>query len=107
MGFYLYTTRGEPVFTSFDTDASDSFSQYPSRQAGTWSSRCVIPAHTLNEGRFVLGVNASSYGIRRYFQDDQALSFSVDASGGAGTQWPEPRPGSVRPVLDWQIEKTE
>ena len=107
VGFYLYTTRGEPVFTSFDTDSEESFGQYPSRQAGTWSSRCVIPAHTLNEGRFVLGVNASSYGIRRYFQDDQALSFSVDASGGAGTHWPEPRPGSVRPVLDWQIEKTE
>jgi lipopolysaccharide transport system ATP-binding protein len=107
VGFYLYTTRGEPVFTSFDTDSDESFGQYPFRPAGTWSSRCVIPAHTLNEGRFVLGVNASSYGIRRYFQDDQALSFSVDASGGAGTHWPEPRPGSVRPVLDWQIEKTE
>lgn len=107
VGFYLFTTRGEPVFTSFDTDSSESFSQYPMRQAGTWHSRCVIPAHTLNEGRFVLGINASSYGIRRYFQDDQALSFSVDASGGAGTHWPEPRPGSVRPVLDWQIEKTE
>ena len=107
VGFYLYTTRGEPVFTSFDTDSDESFGQYPFRQAGTWSSRCVIPAHTLNEGRFVLGVNASSYGIRRYFQDDQALSFSVDASGGAGTHWPEPRPGPVRPVLDWQIEKTE
>ncbi len=107
VGYYLFTTRGEPVFTSFDTDASESFSQYPARQAGTWRSRCVIPAHTLNEGRFVLGINASSYGIRRYFQDDQALSFSVDASGGAGTHWPEPRPGSVRPVLDWQIEKTE
>jgi len=107
VGYYLFTTRGEPVFTSFDTDASESFSQYPVRQAGTWRSRCVIPAHTLNEGRFVLGINASSYGIRRYFQDDQALSFSVDASGGAGTHWPEPRPGSVRPVLDWQIEKTE
>jgi lipopolysaccharide transport system ATP-binding protein len=91
---------------SFDTDSNDSFGQYPSRQAGTWRSRCVIPVNTLNEGRFVLGVNASSYGVRRYFQDDQALSFSVDASGGAGTHWPEPRPGSVRPVLDWQIEKT-
>ena len=107
VGFYLYTTRGEPVFTSFDTDSDESFGHYPFRQAGIWSSRCVIPAHILNEGRFVLGVNASSYGIRRYFQDDQALSFSVDASGGAGTHWPEPRPGPVRPVLDWQIEKTE
>lgn len=107
VGFYLFTTRGEPVFTSFDTDSNESFLQYPVRQAGTWSSRCVIPPHTLNEGRFLLGINASSYNIRRYFQADQALSFSVDASGAAGTHWPEPRPGALRLALDWQIEKME
>jgi len=27
----------------------------------------------LNDGRYVLGVNASSYRIRRYFMDEQAL----------------------------------
>ena len=105
VGYYLFTTRGEPVFTSFDIDSEELFKEYTARPKGLYTSRCTIPADTLNEGRFLLGVNASSYGIRRYFQDDQALSFSVDASGAPGTHWPEPRPGPVRPVLDWQIEQ--
>jgi len=107
VGFYLMSTRGEPIFTSFDTDSSELFQAYPARAKGTYTSRCVIPANTLNEGRFVLGINASSYHIRRYFQDEQALTFSVDASGAPGTHWPEPRPGGVRPVLDWQITREE
>ena len=105
VGYYLFTTRGEPVFTSFDIDSEELFKEYTARPKGVYTSRCTIPPDTLNEGRFLLGVNASSYGIRRYFQDDQALSFSVDASGAPGTHWPEPRPGPVRPVLDWQIEQ--
>ncbi|MEL7637908.1 MAG: hypothetical protein AAGU03_09215, partial [Anaerolineaceae bacterium] len=88
-----------------DTDSEELFREFTSRPKGVYASRCVIPAHTLNEGRFVLGVNASSYRIKRYFQDDQALSFSVDASGAAGTQWPEPRLGAVRPALEWKIEE--
>jgi len=105
VGYYIFTTRGEAVFTSFDIDSEELFREYTSRPKGVYISRCVIPAHTLNEGRFVLGVNASSYRIKRYFQDDQALSFSVDASGAAGTQWAEPRPGAVRPALEWTIEE--
>jgi lipopolysaccharide transport system ATP-binding protein len=105
VGYYLFTTRGEPVFTSFDIDSEELFKEYTARPKGIYTSRCTIPPDTLNEGRFLLGVNASSYGIRRYFQDDQALSFSVDASGAPGTHWPEPRPGPVRPVLDWNIEQ--
>ena len=105
VGYYLLTTRGEPVFTSFDIDSEELFKEFTSRPKGVFTSRCVIPPQTLNEGRFVLGINASSYMVRRYFQDDQALSFSVDASGAPGTQWPEPRPGEVRPALEWTIDQ--
>ena len=105
VGYYLFTTRGEPVFTSFDIDSEELFKEFTSRPKGVFTSRCVIPPQTLNEGRFVLGINASSYMVRRYFQDDQALSFSVDASGAPGTQWPEPRPGAVRPALEWTIDQ--
>lgn len=105
VGYYLLTTRGEPVFTSFDIDSEELFKEFTSRPKGVFTSRCVIPPQTLNEGRFVLGINASSYMVKRYFQDDQALSFSVDASGAPGTQWPEPRPGAVRPALEWTIDQ--
>jgi hypothetical protein len=28
----------------------------------------------------------------------------VDGTGAPGKHWPEPRLGSLRPELDWQIE---
>ncbi len=105
VGYYLFTTRGEPVFTSFDIDSEELFKEYTARPKGIYTSRCTIPPDTLNEGRFLLGVNASSYGIRRYFQDEQALTFSVDASGAPGTHWPEPRPGPVRPCLAGKLNR--
>jgi hypothetical protein len=41
------------------------------------------------------------------FQDDKALTFTVDATGAPGMQWPEPRLGPVRPKLVWKIGKVE
>jgi lipopolysaccharide transport system ATP-binding protein len=104
VGIYVMSTRGEYVFTSFDTDQPQCYEQHGTRAPGHYVSRCRIPADLLNEGRYVVGVNASSYRVRRYFQDEQALNFTVDGTGAPGTQWPEPRPGPVRPRLDWQIE---
>ncbi|WP_299026270.1 ABC transporter ATP-binding protein [uncultured Thermanaerothrix sp.] len=104
VGLYLMSTRGEYVFTSFDTDDPEHFEQFAVRPAGRYISRCLLPANLLNEGRFVVGVNASAYRVRRYFQDEQALTFTVDATGAPGTQWPEPRLGAVRPRLEWQVE---
>jgi lipopolysaccharide transport system ATP-binding protein len=104
VGLYVMNTRGEHAFTSFDVDDPALYERMGSRPAGRYVSRCTIPADTLNEGRFVLGMNASSFRIQRYFQDEQALSFTVDAAGAPGTQWPEPRLGPVRPRLSWEIE---
>jgi len=36
--------------------------------------------------------------------DEQALTFNVDTSGAPGMQWAEPRPGVLRPRLEWKIE---
>ena len=104
VGVYLTTARGEYVFASFDTDDPDEFARQAERQPGHYISRCTLPADLLNEGRYILGVNASSFRVRRYFQDEQALTFSVDATGAPGTQWAESRLGPVRPRLNWEIE---
>jgi lipopolysaccharide transport system ATP-binding protein len=106
-GMYLSTMRGEYIFTTFDTDNAKQYEQFGARQAGRYVSRCEIPADFFNEGRYSLGVNASSFGVRRYFMDENALSFNVDISGAPGTQWPEVRQGPVRPRLDWKIEKID
>jgi lipopolysaccharide transport system ATP-binding protein len=104
VGIYLLTLRGEYVLTSFDTDDTGQYEQFSTRPAGHYISRCTIPANLLNEGRYVLAVNASTFRVKRYFWDDHALAFNVDGTGAPGKQWPEPRMGTVRPALEWSIE---
>jgi lipopolysaccharide transport system ATP-binding protein len=107
VGFYMMTTRGEYVFTSFDTDDPELFETFTQRKPGRYVSKCIVPPNLMNEGRFVIGINASSYRIKRFFQDDKALTFTVDATGAPGTQWPEKRMGAIRPSLDWTIRQVE
>ncbi len=104
VGIYLLSTRGEFIFTSFDVDEPEKYEHFRTREAGTYISRCAIPSDFLNEGRFVLGVNASTFKIKRYFHDEQSLVFNVDGTGAPGTQWPEPRAGLIRPRLSWTVE---
>ncbi len=105
IGFYLSSARGEQVLTTFDTDDGRKFEQFTNRAAGHYTSRVDIPKDWLNDGRYILGVNASSYRVRRYFMDEQALAFNVDPAGAPGMQWSEPRTGVLRPRLEWNIEK--
>jgi len=107
LGIYLMTTHGELIFTSFDTDDQEQFERFGVRPAGHYLSRCAIPGDLLNEGRYVLGINASTFRVRRYFQDEHAMSFTVDGAGAPGMQWGEQRMGIVRPRLDWQIEELQ
>jgi lipopolysaccharide transport system ATP-binding protein len=105
VGIYLITTRGEFILTSFDTDEPQVYEKHTIRKAGHYTSSCAIPKDFLNEGRFVVGVNASSYKIKRYFHDEQALVFNVNATNAPGMQWPENRLGPIRPRLEWRIEE--
>ena len=105
VGLYVSTMRGEYVFTSFDTDMPELYEKFDTRNAGHYVSRAELPADIFNEGRYTVGVNASSFGVKRYFMDENALAFNVDISGAPGTQWGEPRVGPVRPRLNWKIEK--
>ena len=107
VGVYLSTVRGEYIFTSFDVDDAALYEKFSTRQPGHYTSRCVIPGDLLNEGRYILGVNASSFGVKRYFMDENALGFTVDPSPAPGMQWAEQRQGPLRPRLNWNIEKLD
>ena len=107
VGIYLMSMRGELIFTSFDTDDPGLYRRFGERPPGRYRSRCTIPADFLNEGRYAIGVNASSFRVKRYFQDERALAFNVDPTAAPGMHWPEKRLGMVRPRLDWQIENLQ
>jgi len=103
VGIYLSTSRGEPIFTSFDLDNRQRYETHRVRPAGRQRSRARIPGNMLNEGRYVLGVNASVYRIRSYFTEEHAMTFEVDGASAPGNQWPERRRGPLRPALDWEL----
>jgi len=105
VGMYLLSMRGEYILTSFDTDDPEQFDRKSIRKAGHYVSRCTLPADMLNEGRFMIAVNASTFRVKRYFQDEQALTFNIDAAGAPGMHWLEPRLGPIRPRLTWNIEE--
>jgi lipopolysaccharide transport system ATP-binding protein len=105
VGIYLMTSQGDYIFTSFDTDEPEKFQQHGVRKAGHYVSRCTIPADSLNEGRFVVGINASSYRVKRYFADERAINFNINTTGAPGMHWVEVRHGPIRPRLDWRIEE--
>lgn len=105
IGIYLMTGQGELVFTSFDTDDEMEYERLRVRPSGHFFSRCIIPPDFLNEGRYILGINASTFRVRRYFQDENALTFNVDATGAPGMQWTEKRLGVIRPRLNWRVEE--
>ena len=105
VGIYLSSGQGEPILTSFDTDDLASFQARESRAAGPYISRCKLPENLLNEGRFMVGVNASSFGVRSYFTEEHALTFTLDGTGAIGSQWPELRRGPIRPALEWEIRE--
>jgi lipopolysaccharide transport system ATP-binding protein len=104
VGVYLMSVRGEYVFTSFDTDEPEKYEKFSVRPPGHYVSRCTLPKDYLNDGRYALGMNASAYRIKRYFQDERALAFTVDGVGAPGKQWHERRLGLLRPRLHWTIE---
>jgi lipopolysaccharide transport system ATP-binding protein len=106
VGIYLMTMHGELVFTSFDTDNPSLYESFTARKPGHYLSSCAIPADFLNEGRYAVGINASTFRVKRYFQDESALSFNVDGTGAPGMQWTETRLGLTRPRLDWEITRS-
>ncbi len=105
VGIYLMSMRGEFVFTSFDIDDPEQFNRLTMRKAGRYISRVRLPADMLNEGRFVIGMNASVFRVKRYFHDANAVVFNVNPAGAPGMQWAESRQGVTRPRLEWQIEE--
>ena len=103
----LYTSRGELLFSSFDTDDLDNYETHSVRKEGIYTSACEIPADLLNAGHFVVGTSAGIYNVTKFFDHSHALSFAVDTSGGVGSQWPEATDGPFRPGLRWKVERAE
>jgi lipopolysaccharide transport system ATP-binding protein len=104
VGLTISTHQGETLFQSMDTDDPKLFETFSTRSPGRYMSICRLPADLLNAGSFTVGVFASSFAIKSFLREEHVISFTVDASAGVGSRWPETRDGPYRPALGWSIE---
>jgi len=102
IGFRMVTSDGTVVFTTSDTEASDSFGR--TRQPGRYVNRCQIPGNLMNEGRYsLLNLWADIPFVKVKFLVENVLPFQIERTGGPGARYPERWTGVICPSLSWQI----
>jgi lipopolysaccharide transport system ATP-binding protein len=103
IGFRLMAGDGTVVFTTSDTEVSESLGR--SRFPGRYLSRCEIPGNLLNEGRYsILNVWADIPFIKVMFLAENMLPFQIERTGGSGARYPERWTGVICPILPWEIQ---
>jgi lipopolysaccharide transport system ATP-binding protein len=103
IGFRIVTADGTVVFTTSDTEATDSVVK--ARLPGKYVNRCEIPGNLLNEGRYsLLNVWADIPFVKMKFLIENILPFQIERTGGAGARYPERWTGVICPSLRWNIE---
>ncbi len=94
---HLYNQRGDLVLTS----AQPSDSSLGSK--GIYKTSMKIPAHFLNDGRFIAGIATSTFIPERiHFYEQEALVFDViEDMNLRETEYRGSMPGVIRPKFQW------
>jgi lipopolysaccharide transport system ATP-binding protein len=101
-GFRLLSSDGIVIFTTRDNDGADLLDA--ERSAGTFTSRCQIPANLLKGGRYFVTVSAAIPRVKVSFLVESIVSFWVESTSKSF----EPnRAGVIAPELDWVIQRHE
>lgn len=101
----LLTDDGTVVFTS--ADSGDPAWRGETREPGVYVSRCEIPGDFLNEGLYSVMVSADVPFVEILFQEENAVAFNVEQTGGVGGDYPERWPGVICPALPWSVQVLE
>jgi lipopolysaccharide transport system ATP-binding protein len=104
--FHVLDAEGDYVFLTFPHD-------WPSEQgrgAGRYEAVCHVPAHLLNDGSYsvTVQVNTVNNGHKLEFFENHAVRFVItddvdENPHRAHVKYSYEHPGSVRPLLDWQL----
>jgi len=103
VGFRLLSSDGTVVFSSTDRDGEGR--GRPDRPAGAFVSRCEVPGEFLNKGQYSISVGVDVPMIEPILFVHNALSFSVESTGGVVGGVPDNRLGVVCPSLPWSVER--
>jgi len=104
VGWRLIAQDSTVVFTSVDTDPDG---RGTSREPGRYVSRCQLPLHLLNSGRYQVAVFADRrLGREPLFDFMNTLSFTLHLVSGVGSMGGENRQGIIRADCRWEIRGT-
>jgi lipopolysaccharide transport system ATP-binding protein len=102
VGLRLLAHDGTVLLSSTDTDGGDDELL---REPGVYVSRCTVPGDLLNYGQYFVSVGCDFPMQRSHFAVDQALSFTVEQTGGVGGHISDGRTGMLRLRLPWNVER--
>jgi lipopolysaccharide transport system ATP-binding protein len=107
--FHVLNSKSEYVFLTWPRDWKPGISA----KKGEYVAVCDIPAHFLNDGVYsvTVQVNSVDVGHNLEFFEHHAISFVVLDSIHENpyrlhTKFSYEVPGAVRPLLNWQLQKT-
>jgi lipopolysaccharide transport system ATP-binding protein len=102
IGFLVATAEGYPVMEVYESDSPDSPSQ---RTPGRYAVTATIPANLLNEGQYLLSLNAGLIGVRNLCYLEQVISFFIIKDVSAVAHHPAIRRSCcLLPRLAWDFE---
>ena len=98
---HIYNQKGDYLMVL--TESSDKVYG----DIGIYKTVLIIPAHLLNDGRYIAGIAASTMMPEKvHFYDQDAIVFDVvEDMNLRDNEYRGPMPGLVRPKLNWRTEK--
>lgn len=103
---HFYNEEGICVFVTHNLE--NEWRNKP-RDCGIYTSRAVVPANFLAEGKFFVGVALTTYNpFEVHFYEREIISFMITDSLESDTargDYVGQMPGIVRPILDWKTTK--
>jgi lipopolysaccharide transport system ATP-binding protein len=100
IGLRLDTVEGVAVVVAHDADDE---ALRGVRQPGRYASRCAVPGHLLNAGRFIVSIAAGLTGVKQFAVQQNVLTFDIEDLGIAGPRVGGKRKGVILPQFEWRI----
>ena len=101
----FFTADGTLAFTTSESAQAD-YDQKPTGP-GRYHARCTVYGNLLNEGSYSVTLTGDIPFQQVLFNEEQALRFVVEQTGGVSSRFTEQWPGAVCPRLRWEVTKLE
>lgn len=102
IGFDLQDESQVTVFRSLHDDDPEGIREFG---PGAYKARFVIPKNLLKEGKYYVSLTITIHLIRWIIFDTLKMPIELVNIGGLNKLYSEPRPCSILPKINWEIEQ--